>query len=37
MTAHTYSPVNRLSCAYGHRVAVLWSNRSPDHVFREVS
>ena len=37
MTAHTYSPVDQLNCAYGHRVGVLWSNSSPDHLFSEVS
>jgi hypothetical protein len=37
MTAHTYAGTERLSCAYGPRVAVRWSNRSPDHLFSEVS
>jgi hypothetical protein len=37
MTAHTYAGTGRLSCAHGHRVEVLWTNGSPDHVLREVS
>ena len=36
MTAHTYAGTERLSCPQGYRVAVRWSNRSPDHLLSEV-
>ena len=36
MTAQTYAVAGRLTPGYGHRVEVLWSNRSPDHLFSEV-
>ena len=36
MTAHAYAGSGSAQLQ-GHPVEVLWSNRSPDHLFSEVS
>jgi hypothetical protein len=37
MTARTYAGRDRLSCRCGHRVELLWTNRSSHHLFSEMS